>query len=128
MVNKSIILYINAIRSPVRENMFSLFNSDIVNLLLNINRGRKKRPNFVIFVVWYTLFVGRLVLVGVLVAWSRKSCLGPAEIVSFVSLVLFKNAGRKVSPRFHLFVSDVNQGNKTLTSGSFYLRCERHFK
>ena len=47
--------------------------------------------------------------------WSRKSCLGPARIVSFVYLVLFKNAGRKMSPRFHLFLSDVNQGNKTLT-------------
>ena len=59
---------------------------------------------------------------------SRKSCLGLAEIASFVSLVLFKNAGRKVSPRFHLFVSDVNQGNKkTLTSRTFYLKCRRHF-
>ena len=110
------------------ENMFSLFNSDIVNLLLNINRGKSKKPNFIILVVWYTLIVGGLVLVGVLVAWSRKSPLGPAEIASFVSLVLFKNAGRDVSPRFHLFVSDVNQGNKTLTSRSFYLKCERHFK
>ena len=62
-------------------------------------------------------------LVGVLVAWSRKSCLGPAEIASFASLVLFKNVGLKVSPRFHLFVSNVNQGNKTLTSRSFYLKC-----
>ena len=67
-------------------------------------------------------------LVGVLVAWSRKYCLGPVDIASFVSLVLFKNAGRKVSARFHLFVSNVNQGNKTLSSRSFYLNCERHFK
>ena len=52
-------------------------------------------------------------------AWNKKSCLGPAEIASFVSLVLFKTAGRNVSPRFHLFVSDVNQGNKILTSRSF---------
>ena len=94
--------------------MLSLFSSDIVNLLLNIKKGRNKRANFVIFVVWYTV-VGGLVSVGVLVAWSIKSCLGPAEIASFVSLVLFKNAGRKVSPRCHLFVSDVDQGNKTLT-------------
>ena len=108
--------------------MFSLFNSNIVNLLLNINRGRNKRPNFGIFVVWYTLIVGGLVLVGVLVEWSRKSCLGPAEIAPFVSLVLFENTGRKLSPRFRIFVSDVNQGNKTLTSRSFYLNCERHFK
>ena len=31
------------------------------------------------------------------------------EIVSFVFLVLFKDVGgRKVSPRFHLFISDIN--------------------
>ena len=119
---------VNEVRSPARENIFLLFNSDIVNLLLNTNEGRNRRPNFVIFVVWYTLIVGGWVLVRVLVSWSRKSCLGPAEIASFVSLVLFKNARRKVNPRFHLFVSDVNQGNKTLTSRSFYLKCERHFK
>ena len=94
---------INEVRSPARENIFWLFNSDILNLLLNINRGRKKIPNFVTFVVWHTLIVGGLVLVGVLVAWSKKYCLGPAEIPSFVPLILFKNAGRKVSPRFHLF-------------------------
>ena len=42
------------------------------------------------------------------VAWSRKSCLGPADIAPF----LFKDGGPSVSPRFHLFVSDVNQGNE----------------
>ena len=47
-----------------------------------------------------------------MVAWSEKSCLGPAEIVSFLLLVLFKNGGRRVSPRFNLFVSHVNQGNE----------------
>ena len=47
---------------------------------------------------------------GVLVAWSRKSCLRPVEIASFVFLVLFKDGGCWVSLRFHLFVSDVNQG------------------
>ena len=98
------------------------------NLLSNVNKGRNKRANFVNFSVWYTLIVGGLVSVGVLVAWSIKSCLGPAEIASFVSLVLFKNVGRKVSSRFHLFVSDVDQGNKTLTRRSFYLKCERHLK
>ena len=46
---------------------------------------------------------------GVLVAWSRKSCLGPVEIASFVFLVLFKDGGCWVSLRFHLFVSHVNQ-------------------
>ena len=65
---------------------------------------------------------------GVLVAWSRKPCLGGVEILSFVLLVLFKDGRCRVSLRFHLFVSDVNQGNETLTSRSFYLKCERHFK
>ena len=74
--------------------MFSLFNSDIVNLLLNINRERNKIPNFFIFVVWYTLTVGGLVLVGVLVAWGRKSCLGPAEIASFVPANISKSDQR----------------------------------
>ena len=36
-----------------------------------------------------------------LMAW-RGSCLGPAKVASPVFLVLFKNGGRKVSPRFHL--------------------------
>ena len=48
----------------------------------------------------------------VLEAWSRKSCLGPAKITSFVFLVLFKDAVRRVSLGFHLFVSGVNQGNE----------------
>ena len=26
--------------------------------------------------------------------------------------ILFKGGGHKMSPRFHLFVSDVNQGNR----------------
>ena len=32
-------------------------------------------------------------------------------------LVLFKDGGHKTSPRFHLFVSDVNQGNEGLAPG-----------
>ena len=52
---------------------------------------------------------------------EQKVFPGSAEIVSFVFLVLFKDGGRRVSPGFHLFVSDVsdvlflfvsNQGNK----------------
>ena len=39
---------------------------------------------------------------------SRKSSLGPTEIAFFVFLVLFKDEGCRVSPRFHLFTSDVN--------------------
>ena len=42
------------------------------------------------------------------VAHSKKPCLGPAEIASF----LFKDGRPSVSPRLHLFVSDVNQGKE----------------
>ena len=48
-------------------------------------------------------------------AWRRNSFLGPAEIASFVFLVLFKrtvDSRRRVSTRLHLFVSDVNQRNE----------------
>ena len=45
---------INEVLSPARRSMLSLFNSDIVNLLLNINKVRKKKASFVIFVVLYT--------------------------------------------------------------------------
>ena len=45
-------------------------------------------------------------------AWSRSSCLGPVELAYFVFLVSFKDGGPSISPRFHLFVSDVNQGNE----------------
>ena len=34
---------------------------------------------------------------------SRKSCLGRAEITSFEFLVLFKDKGCKVCPRFNFF-------------------------
>ena len=47
-----------------------------------------------------------------MVAWSGKSCLGPIEIAFFVFLVFFKNEGPRVSPIFHIFVSDVNQGSE----------------
>ena len=42
-------------------------------------------------------------------ACSRKFYSEPAERASIVFLVLFKNGGRRVSPRFHIFISDVNQ-------------------
>ena len=51
--------------------------------------------------------------------WCRKSSLGLAEISSFVFLVLFKDGGRRVSPRFHLFVSDVDQGNRGKLGSKF---------
>ena len=46
------------------------------------------------------------------VAWSRNSCLGPAEFAFFVVVVLVKDGGPSLSPRFHLFIFDVNQGNE----------------
>ena len=70
--------------------------------------GRERRPNFVIFVVGSALIVGGWVMV----AWSKKSSLGPTEIASSVFLVLFKGGGRSVNLRFHLFDSDFNQGNE----------------
>ena len=47
-----------------------------------------------------------------MLAWSRDSCLGPAEIASLVFLVLFTDCGPSVNSRFHLFASDVNQVNE----------------
>ena len=47
-------------------------------------------PNCVICVVSRALSGGW----GVVVAWSRKCCLGPSETASFVSRVLFKDGGR----------------------------------
>ena len=41
------------------------------------------------------------------VAWSRKSCLGPTETLCFVCIILFKDGGRRVSARAYLFVSDI---------------------
>ena len=39
-------------------------------------------------------------------------------------LVLFKGGGHKMSPRFYLFVSDVNQGNEGLGwVHNFFCRC-----
>ena len=67
--------------------MYLLFNSYIVNLYLKANGRRIRRPNFVIFVVWCALIIGRWLVV----ARSRKSFLVPAEFESFVFLVLFKN-------------------------------------
>ena len=70
--------------------------------------GGGRRPYFFIFVVWSALIVGGWVVV----AWRKKPYLGLAEIVAFVFLILFKDGGCRVSPRFQLFVFDVNQGNE----------------
>ena len=64
-----------------------LFNSDIVSLLLKTNGGRDKTKIF--FIVWSASIVGGWVRV----LWSRKFCLGPAEITFFVFLDLLKDAG-----------------------------------
>ena len=69
--------------------------------------GRYRKLNFVIFVVWSVLITGMWV-----VECGRKYCLDPAEIESFVCLILFKDGEHRVSPRFHHFVSDVNQWNE----------------
>ena len=78
-----------------------------MNLLLRTDGERNRRPSFVIFVVWSDLIVGRWLVV----VWSRRFCLEPVEVASFLFLVLFKDGGCRVSPRSHLFVSDINQGN-----------------
>ena len=47
-----------------------------------------------------------------MMAWSGKSCLGPAEISANLFLVQFKDGGRRISPIFHLFVADANERNR----------------
>ena len=61
-----------------------------------------------LFYSWSVLIFGGWVAL----AFSRKSYLGPVEIVSCVFLVLFKDGGRKVSPKCHLYVFGVNQGKE----------------
>ena len=87
---------------PVGENMYLLFNSNIVNLLLKTKWGRNRRPYFVLFLVSSVLIVGRWGLV----AWSRKPCLGPAGIAYFVFLDLFNDERRRGESRisFLLFL------------------------
>ena len=60
--------------------------------------GGDRRPNFINFVFWSAIFVGWWVVV----LWSRKS----------IFCVLFKDGRRRVSKRFHLFVSVVNPRNE----------------
>ena len=69
---------------------------------------KNKAKGLTFFLVWSAFIFGGWVVV----AWSRKYCLGLTKIASFVFLVLLKDEGCRVSPRFHLFVSDVNPGNK----------------
>ena len=53
-------------------------------------RGRDRKLNFVIFVVWSALIAGVLMVVS-----SRKYCVGPTEIASFVCLIFFKDGGHR---------------------------------
>ena len=69
MVNKSDINSSRPKYFPGQGKHTLLFSSDIVNLQLNINVGRDRRSSFVIFVIWSTLIVGELVLVGC--SWWR---------------------------------------------------------
>ena len=67
-----------------------------------------RRSIFVICVVRSVIFFGGWVVM----TWSGKSCLGQAEISANVFLVQFKYGGRSMSPIFHLFVADANEGNR----------------
>ena len=62
------------------------------------------------------------------VAWSRESYLGIVEITSIVFLVLLNDGGCRMSPRFHLFVSDVNQGDEEGGEFKIFLRDSRDRK
>ena len=93
MVSKSVFKCSGPRSFPERDNMNMIFNSDIVNLLLKTSGGETEGL--------LQLSVGGWVVV----TCSRKC-------FAFVFLVLFKNGGRRVSPRFHLFISDVNKTNK----------------
>ena len=95
-------------RFPGGASICLLFNSGFVNFLLKANLGRHGRPNFVIFVVWSFIIVSGWVVE----LWSKKSYSEPVQNASIVFLVSLKNGGRRVSPRFDLFVSDVYQGNE----------------
>ena len=59
---------------------------------------RDRKPNFVIVIIWSALIAGGWVVV----ACSRKSCLGPAEFVFFVYLILFKDGEYRVGRRFYV--------------------------
>ena len=53
--------------------------------------GTDRKINFVIFAVWSALVAGMW-----MVAWSRRYCLGPAEIASFMRLILLKDGVLRV--------------------------------
>ena len=81
---------------------YLFFNSDIVDFLFKTN-GERDRSNSVIFEVWSALIVGGWVVI----VKSRKPYLEPA-----VFLLLFKDGGRRVGPKFHLLVLFIKKMRK----------------
>ena len=61
-------------------------------------------------------------------ARGRKSFLRPAEISSLVFLVIIKDEGCRLSPRFHVFVSDVNHRKKRQFVFKIFLLCPKDGK
>ena len=78
---------------PRRGNISLLQNYFIVKVILKTMWGETE---CLMLSSWSVLFVS-----GRLVRWQGGRY-----------LVLFKDGGHKMSPRFHLFVSDVNQRNQ----------------
>ena len=66
-----------------------------MNPLLKTILRRDRKFNFVIFVVWSSLIVDRLLVV----AWGEKSCFRLAEISSLMFLVFFKDGNQVDSSR-----------------------------
>ena len=71
--------------------------------------GNDRRPNFIIFLVWSALIAGGWVGGGGI---EEKILFRAGWNSAFVCLVLFKDWGRRVSPRIYFFVSVVKQGNE----------------
>ena len=70
-----------------KDKIMLFFDSDMTNPLLKTNGRRDRRFNFVSFVIWGALIVGRWLMM----AWGEKSCFGLAEISFLVFLLLFKD-------------------------------------
>ena len=83
-------------------------HSQTVGITWVFINSKSVRSLFFIFFFWIVFIVPWLELV----VWSRKINLIPVEIASFWFLASFKGRGRRVSPRFNLFVSNIIQRNK----------------
>ena len=57
MYNSGLMVSTSDFGSIFFQNIYLLFNSDIVDFLFKINERRNRRPKFVIFVVWSALIV-----------------------------------------------------------------------